>query len=86
LEEPSNATETPALELEKESDVAALSAVPATTMLVESFVLEEPLESIITEARRADLGDETTIGEKTEVEEESLEIPTGKLMKPPSPI
>jgi hypothetical protein len=36
LEEPGNAVETPAPELEKESDVAALSAVPVTTMLVES--------------------------------------------------
>jgi hypothetical protein len=86
LEEPSNATETVAPEPDKESNVAALSAVPATTMLIESSVLEEPPESIIADARGADLGDETPIGECTEVEEESPEIPTGKLMKPPSPV
>jgi hypothetical protein len=85
LEEPSNATETLALELD-ESDVAALSVVPATTMLVESSVPEEPPESVIVEARGSDLGDETPIGERIEVKEESPEVPTGKLMKPSSPV
>jgi hypothetical protein len=61
LEEPGNATKTPAPKPEKESDVAALSVVSATTMLVESSVPEEPSESVIAEARGADLGDETSI-------------------------
>jgi hypothetical protein len=77
---------TPALEPEKELDVATLSGVPVTTMLVESSVPDEPPETVIAEAKGADLGDETPIGERTEVEEVSLEIPTGKLMKPPSPV
>jgi hypothetical protein len=86
LEELGNATETLAPELEKEIDIAALSALSATTMLIESSVLEEPLESIITEARGPDLGVEPLIGERIEVAKESPEIPTGKLMKPPSPV
>jgi hypothetical protein len=55
-------------------------------MVVESSVPEEPLESVIVEARGADLGVEPHMCERTEVEEESPEIPTGRLMKPPSPI
>jgi hypothetical protein len=54
-------------------------------MLVESSMPEKTLESIIVEARGADLGDETPMGERIEVEEESPEIPTGKFMKPPRP-
>jgi hypothetical protein len=86
LEELCNATETPAPEPEKELDVAVLSAVPATTMLVESSVPEEPPKSINKEARGANVGDEPPMGERTKIEEESLEIPSGKLMKSPSPV
>jgi hypothetical protein len=78
--------EAPTSEPEKESDVTVLGVVPATTMPVESSMLEEPPESVIAEARGTDLGDETWTGERIEVEEESLEIPTGKLIKPPSPV
>jgi hypothetical protein len=49
LEEPGNAVETSAPELEKELDVAASGVVPATTMLVESLVPQEPPEPITTE-------------------------------------
>jgi hypothetical protein len=49
-------------------------------MLVELSVPEEPLEPIIAEARGAYLGVEPPMGERTTVEEESLEIPTGNLI------
>jgi hypothetical protein len=77
LEEPSDATETPAPELEKELDVAASSAVPATTMLVESLVPRERPEPMVVEAN---IELEPPKGERTEAEEESLEIPMGKLI------
>jgi hypothetical protein len=80
LEEPGNATETPALEAEKESDVAASSVVPATAMLVESSVLEKSPEPVATKARGVDLGVKPPMGERTKVEENSPEIPRGKLM------
>jgi hypothetical protein len=80
LEDPGNAIETPAPEPEKESDVIALSALSATTMLVESLVPPEPSEPVIVEARGANIGAEPPVGERTEAKEESPDIPTGKLM------
>jgi hypothetical protein len=77
LEQPGNATETPAPELEKESDVAVLSAVQATTMLVELSVPREPPEPIVAEAN---IEIKPPMGERTEVEEVSPEIATGKLI------
>jgi hypothetical protein len=68
LEEPGNAMETPAPELEKESDVAASSVVPMTTMLVESSMPREPLEPIVTEAN---IEIEPPMGERIEAKEES---------------
>jgi hypothetical protein len=72
--------EAPAPEPEKELDVAASSAIPVTTMLVESSVPPEPLEPIVAEARGANRGVEPPMREKNEAEEKSLEIPTGKLI------
>jgi hypothetical protein len=69
--------ETQAPKPEHESNVAASSAVPATIMLVESAVLREPSEPIVAEAN---IEIEPPMGERTEAEEESLEIPTGKLI------
>jgi hypothetical protein len=81
LEEPGNATmETPALKPEKESNVVASSAVPVTIMLVESSVPQEPPEPVVTEARGSDIQVEPPKLERTEAEEESQEIPTGKFM------
>jgi hypothetical protein len=80
LEESGNAAKTLALELEKESDVAASSAVLATTSLVESSVPQEPQEPVVVDAGRANMEIKPPMGERTASEEGSLEIPTGKLI------
>jgi hypothetical protein len=50
-------------------DAATTDLMPATAMLIESSVAEEPPEFVIAEARGADLGVEPPMGERAEVEE-----------------
>jgi hypothetical protein len=49
-------------------------------MLVEALVPQEPPEPIVAEAEGANIEIEPPMGERTEAEKESLEIPTGKLI------